>query len=245
MFFDALNTLLELDKEWIPKGKDKSLYIRPFIFASDEYIGMRPSETYKFVIFTCPVSAYYSAPVKVKIETHFTRAPLLGGTGSVKASGNYGGTLYPARLAKEEGYDQLIWTDSNAHKYLEEAGTMNVFFVIDGVVITPDLGDSILPGVTRQSVLELAKSWGLKTEERKISIEEIISAIEQGRLQEAFGTGTAATITSIELIGYNNTKYPLPILSETSFSKKILNYLDSLKAGEIEDKFGWLYKIKN
>lgn len=245
LFFDALDKLLTIDKQWVPKEPGMSLYIRPFIFGSDEYVGIRPSDTYKFIIFTCPVGAYYSEPVRVKIETQYTRAPQSGGTGSVKASGNYAGTLYPAKLAKEQGYDQLIWTDSNEHKFIEEAGTMNLFFVIDNVLITPKTSDSILPGITRDSIIEIAKGMGVKVEEREISVEEIIKAAKDNRLQEAFGAGTAATITQIKTIGYNNEDYNLPSVNSDNFSKKALNYLDDLKLGNIEDTKNWIYIINN
>jgi branched-chain amino acid aminotransferase len=168
LFMEGMNALLELDREWIPTAPGSSLYIRPFMFAADEYIGIRPSDNFTFMIITCPVGAYYSTPVKVRIETHYTRA-VEGGTGFAKAGGNYAGALYPAKLAQEEGYHQLIWTDGKEHKYIEESGTMNVMFVIDDTLVTPSIGDSILKGITRDSVLTLARQWGMKVEERRIN----------------------------------------------------------------------------
>lgn len=242
LFMDGMTTLLELDREWIPAKTGSSLYIRPFMFSSDEYIGIRPSENFTFMIITCPVGAYYSTPVKVRIETHYTRA-VEGGTGYAKAGGNYGGALYPAKLAQEEGYHQLIWTDGKEHKYIEESGTMNVMFVIDDKLVTPALSDSILNGITRNSVLTLAKHWGMKVEERRISVDELIEGLKRGRVKEAFGAGTAATIAHIELIGYEGEDYYLPPVENREFSNKVLNELDSMKKGISPDPFGWIYKV--
>lgn len=242
VFMGGLRELLKIDNAWIPSQKGTSLYIRPFAFAMDDYIGIRPSSNYKFMIITCPVGSYYSEPVKVKIETQYTRAAA-GGTGYAKAAGNYAAALYPAKLAQEKGYHQLIWTDSKEHKYIEESGTMNVMFVIDDTIITPAPSDTILNGITRQSVVAMAKSWGLKVEERKVSVEEVISAAQQGRLKEAFGAGTAATIAQIALIHHDGTDYHLPEIATREFSNKVLNALDAIKYGEAADPFNWVYKI--
>jgi branched-chain amino acid aminotransferase len=201
LFMKGLTELIKKDKEWVPSLSGTSLYIRPYIFAMDEYIGIRPSETYKFIIFTCPVGAYYSKPLKVKIETEFSRS-VQGGTGYAKAAGNYAGSLYPAKLAQKEGYDQLIWTDGVTHKYIEEAGTMNIMFVVGDKVLTATTNDTVLSGITRESVLTIARDWGIKVEERQVSVAEIVQALKAGAVKEAFGTGTAATITKIETIGY-------------------------------------------
>ncbi|MEM7548970.1 MAG: branched-chain amino acid aminotransferase [Bacteroidota bacterium] len=242
IFMSGLTELLRLDEAWIPNKPNTSLYIRPFIFATDEYVGIRPSDNYRFIIFTCPVGAYYSEPVKVKIETKYTRA-IEGGTGYAKAAGNYASSLYPAKLAQEKGYHQLIWTDGKEHKYIEESGTMNLVFVIDGKIVTAPTGDTILRGITRDSVLTLAKDWGYEVEERRISVEEIIRAIESGKLQEAFGVGTAATIAKIAVIGHEEMDYKLPEASEEDFSWKVLKALDDIKTGRAEDDHNWLYKI--
>ena len=242
LFMDGLNTLLDLDRQWIPTTPGSSLYIRPFLFSSDEYIGIRPSENFTFMIITCPVGAYYATPVKVRIETHYTRAAE-GGTGYAKAGGNYGGALYPAKLAQEQGYHQLIWTDAKEHKYVEESGTMNVMFVIDDTLVTPALGDSILRGITRDSVLTLARHWGVKVEERRVSVEELIQGLKSKRVKEAFGVGTAATIAHIELIGFEGEDYYLPPIEERKFSTKVLRELDALKRGLAPDPFGWIYKV--
>jgi branched-chain amino acid aminotransferase len=243
LFFEALTKLVSLDKEWIPSVDGSSLYIRPYMFATDEYIGVKASDTYKFVIFTCPVNTYYTAPVKVKLETHFTRATK-GGTGYAKAAGNYAGALYPARMGNLAGFDQMLWTDAAEHKYIEESGTMNIFFVVDDTLMTPKLSETILDGVTRDSVLKIATEWGMKVEEKRVSIEEIISAIEKGTLKEAFGAGTAATIAPIQMIGYNDIKYTLPEIETRVFSNKVIKYLDDIKRFRVEDKNYWMRLVE-
>lgn len=242
LFMDGLSTLLSLDQKWVPTAEGSSLYIRPFLFSADEYIGIRPSEDFTFMIILSPVGPYYSTPVKVKIETHYTRATE-GGTGFAKAGGNYGGAIYPAKLAQDKGYHQLLWTDGKTHEYIEESGTMNVMFVIDDTLVTPGLGDSILAGITRDSVLKLAKKWNVKVEERRISVKEVIEAAETGRLKEAFGAGTAATIAHIELIGYNDKDYYLPPIAERKLSNKIYEELEGIKRGQRPDPFGWITKM--
>ncbi len=243
LFMGGLMELIKLDKDWIPSSETGSLYIRPFLFATDEAIGVRPSETYKFVIISCPAGKYYSEPVKVLVEHDYIRA-VEGGVGYIKTAGNYGRSLYPTRLAQEKGYQQVIWTDAKTHEYVEESGTMNLMFVIDNVVITPQLSDTILSGITRDSVLALARDWGMKAEERKISVKEVLSAIEQGRLQEAFGTGTAATIAQIIGIGYDDKHYNLPAIETRTFSNKVDKALRDIRKGRVADKFNWMYPIK-
>lgn len=242
LFQKAMTELLKVDKDWIPDTANTALYIRPFVFAMDNYIGIRPSEKYRFMIISCPVGAYYNEPVKVKIETEYTRAAK-GGTGYAKAAGNYAGSLYPARLAQEQGYHQLVWTDATEHAYIEESGTMNIMFVINNTLITPEASSTILKGITRDSVLTLARDWGMKVEERKVSVKEIVEAAKNGELQDAFGVGTAATIAHIALIGHDGVDYQLPPVEKREFSNKILKGLDAIKLGETEDKFNWLYKL--
>lgn len=243
MFLAGLEALLDLDRDWIPTKKGTALYIRPFLFATDEYVGIRPSERYKFIILTCPVGSYYSEPVKVKIETHYTRAAE-GGVGRAKAAGNYAASLYPAKLGAEEGYRQLVWTDAKTHEYIEEAGTMNIVFVINNTIITPsEDSDTILRGITKRSVLEIAEAWGYKVEERRVTVKEVIDALENNTLQEAFGAGTAATIAPISVIGYKGKDYTLPAVEEREFSNKVKNYIDAYKLGEEEDKFNWLMRL--
>jgi len=240
VFMEGLRELINLDSNWVPSKEGTSLYVRPYVFSADEYIGIRPSVDFDFMIITCPVGAYYSKPVRVKIETHYTRAAE-GGTGFAKAGGNYGGSMYPAKLAQEEGYDQLIWTDAKEHKFIEESGTMNVMFLIDDTLITAPAGDTILNGITRDSVLTLARDWGMKVAERKVSVEEVIDAAKSGRLQEAFGAGTAATIANIATIGHDGVDYDLP--ENRTFSGKVLTTLDDIRTGRSEDRFGWVHRI--
>lgn len=242
LFFEALKELLFLDQDWIPPYDGSALYIRPFMFATDDYIGVKPSETYRFIIFTCPVNTYYTEPVKVKIETVYSRA-CEGGVGRVKAGGNYGAALYPARLNQMEGYHQNIWTDAKEHKYIEESGTMNVMFMIGDKLLTPPTSGTILPGITRSSVLTIARDWGLNVEETSVHVDEIINALKKGTLKEAFGTGTAATVARIKLIGYRNKKYELTDPTPEDFSVKVGEYLDKMKRGDVEDKFNWVYRV--
>lgn len=242
LFMEGLSTLVALDQNWVPKDEGSSLYIRPFLFSADEYIGIRPSENFTFMIILSPVGPYYSTPVKVKIETQFTRAAE-GGTGYAKAGGNYGAALYPAKLAQDEGYHQLLWTDGKTHQYIEESGTMNVMFVVDNTLITPALSDSILAGITRDSVLKLARKWGMSVEERKVSVSEIIEAARSGRLREAFGAGTAATIAHIELIGFEGKDYYLPAIAERKFANRVYEELEGIKRGTRPDPFGWITKM--
>jgi len=241
IFMEGLKTLIALDSNWIPKAEGSSLYIRPFMYSADEYIGIRPSENFTFQIILCPVGAYYSTPVKVKIESHYTRA-VAGGTGFAKAGGNYGGAIYPAKLAQDKGYHQLIWTDGVEHKYIEESGTMNVMFVMNNKLITPALSDSILAGITRDSVLKLAQHLGIETEERKISVQELREGLEKGTVTEAFGAGTAATIAHIELIGFDDRDFVLPPVAERKIANQIYQSLDAIKRGSSQDVFNWLVK---
>ena len=242
IFMEGMSALMGLDRAWIPTAEGSSLYIRPFMFSADEYIGIRPSLDFTFMIINSPVGPYYATPVKVKIETHYTRATE-GGTGFAKAGGNYGSSLYPAKIAQEQGYHQLIWTDAREHKYVEESGTMNLMFVFDDTLVTPALSDSILKGITRDSVLTLARHWGIKTEERKISVRELIDGLESGRVKEAFGAGTAATIAHIELIGHEGKNHYLPPVETRKFSNRVLNELDGMKRGIKKDPFGWIHTV--
>ncbi len=242
VFMNGLKQLLDIDREWVPKQAGSSLYIRPFMIAIDEYVGIRPSDTYAFIVFTCPVNSYYTEPLSVKIEEEFTRAAP-GGTGAAKAAGNYAASLYPAKLAQQQGFRQLIWTDSIEHKYIEESGTMNVCFIIGDKLITPKSSDTILAGITRNSVTTVAEKWGLTVEERKVEVKEIVDAMENGTLKEAFGAGTAATIAQIKSINFRGKNYELPAIENREFSNKVYKYLDDLKNGRIEDPFGWTVKV--
>lgn len=243
VFMEGLKQLIKLDYNWVPSKEGTSLYIRPFLIATDEYIGVRPSDNYRFYIITSPGGAYYSDPVKVLVEPNFIRA-VEGGVGFVKASGNYGRSLFPTKLAQQRGYQQIMWTDARNHRYLEESGTMNLMFVIDDVLITPALGDTILAGITRDSVLTLARDWKMKVQERKISIDEVIDAHKRGLLDEAFGTGTAATIAPISHIGFEGKDYELPPVEGRIFSNRVGKELDNIRKGRAADNHNWLYKVE-
>ena len=244
LFTQAVEEIVRIDHQWIPSGELSSLYIRPFMMAVDEYVGIKESDTYTFIIFTSPVGAYYSAPVKVYISEDYIRA-FPGGVGFAKCAGNYGASLLPLRLAKQKGYDQVLWLDGIEKKYLQECGTMNVFFVIDHILITPPLDEgTILDGVTRNSVIQIAKKQGVKVEERKISTAEFFAALAEGRVQEAFGAGTAATIAPIIGIGFEEKHFELPAVETREISAKIKQELFAIKSGEINDEFGWMMKIK-
>ena len=242
LFMEGLKQLVSLDRDWVPTTEGASLYIRPFLIGTDEYIGVKPSDDYRFYIITSPGGMYYNEPIKVLVETNFIRA-VEGGVGYVKASGNYGRSLFPTKLAQQRGYHQIIWTDGRNHRYLEESGTMNLMFVIDDVLITPPLGDTILAGITRDSVLTLARDWKMKVQERKISIDEVIDAHKRGTLEEAFGTGTAATIAHIAQIGFEGKDYVLPPVPERIFSNRVAKELDNIRKGRVVDRHNWMYKI--
>lgn len=242
LFMETLTQLVKLDKDWIPNGEGESLYIRPHMFAVDEFVGVRPSESYYFVIFTCPVGKYYTTELKVKIETDYTRA-VKGGTGHAKAAGNYGASLFPTQIAKDAGFDQVLWTDAHSHEYFEESGTMNVVFLSGNTLMSPALSDSILDGVTRNSVLQVARDWGYQVEERKVSVKEIIELLKQNKLDGAFGVGTAATIAPICLIHYEGVDYELNKDQSADFAGRVSSYLDRLKRGAEQDIHNWNYKI--
>ncbi len=242
IFIGGIRQLLTLDHGWIPTHQGASLYIRPFMFGADEFIGIRPSDTYKFIIFTCPVGAYYTEPVNVKIETEYTRA-FPGGIGSAKTAGNYAASLYPARINQEKGYHQLIWTDGIEHKYIEEAGTMNIMFRKGNQIFTPNPSDTILNGITRRSVVQLAKDWGYDVQERPVEVQEVIDLLKKNELDEAFGAGTAATIAHIIRIHHKGVDYELPPVSQRTFSNKVLKTLDDIKYGRIADPHGWIMHI--
>ena len=242
-FVDMIRKLIEIDSEWVPKANGYSLYIRPFLFATDEFIGIKPSNNYKFLIFTCPVGVYYSEPVNVKIEEFYTRASL-GGVGGAKTAGNYAASLYPAKKGTEQGFDQLIWTDGIEHKYIEESGTMNVVFEIDGKLITPaEDTDTILKGITKRSVVEVAGHLNIPMEERKITVEEVVTALREGRVTDAFGAGTAATIAPIAKIGFRDELFEIPKDSPRASSSEIRQFLQDVKDGTTEDIFNWMVKV--
>lgn len=242
IFIEGMRQLIDLDKDWIPAKKDHSLYIRPVMFATDTMLGVRPSDTYKFLIILSPTGPYFSAPMKISVEEKYTRAAP-GGVGFAKNAGNYGGSMIAATEAKKEGYDQVLWTDAFEHKWLHEVGMMNVFFIIDNVAITPGLDEgTILNGVTRSSVLTVLKDMGIDTEERKISIDEVMDAYKKGTLQEVFGTGTAATIAPIKELKYKD--FVMKFLPESwKVAPKVKQTLADIRNGVVDDKHNWLLFI--
>lgn len=242
IFVQGIAALVELDKDWIPAAENHSLYIRPFMFSTDPYLGVQPSKSYKFIVITCPVGAYFPKPLDVKVETHYSRASE-GGFGFAKAAGNYAGSLYPAQQAAKEGFDQVIWTDARDHAYIEELGAANLMFMIDGKLLTPSTRDTVLDGITRDSVLTLARHWGLDVEERRVSVAEVIEALKEGRMTEAFGVGTAATVAPIASIGFEGERYSLPDLSKAELSQRVLKALNGIRYGQSADEFEWNYLV--
>lgn len=241
VFLEGLTELIRLDANWIPSGKG-SLYIRPVYFATDEFIGLKPSESYKFIIITCPVGPYYSNPVKLMVTDQYVRA-CEGGTGAAKVAGNYAASLLADKEAKAKGYDNVIWLDAIHKKYIEECGTMNLAFVIDNAVVTPKLTGTILNGITRDSVLTLFADMGVKVEERSVSIDEIAEAYDGGVLSEAFGMGTAATIAPISTINYQGRDLILPAVSESKYSQAVGEKLEAIKTAKCEDPYGWVVRV--
>lgn len=242
MFLEGIKALVDIDREWVPKAPNHSLYLRPFMFGSSEFVAARPAEKYIFCIITSPVGPYYAGDVKVKIEETFTRSAS-GGVGSTKCAGNYGGAFYATDQAKKEGYTQVIWTDHANHELVEESGTMNVAFIIDDTFITPPLSDRILAGITRDSILTLLRDRNIvKVEERPIKVEEVVAAAKEGRLQEAFGMGTAAVISPICTIGYRGTDFDIAT-PENGYAMKIKKELTDLRSGVTEDTYGWMMKF--
>jgi branched-chain amino acid aminotransferase len=241
LFVQSIAALVELDKDWVPEAPN-SLYIRPFMFATDPYLGVAPAKTYKFMVLTGPVGAYFSKNLKVKIETHYSRSSE-GGFGYAKAAGNYGGAMLPSQLAVEEGFDQLIWTDAKDHAYIEELGAANVVFILNGKMITPSTRDTILKGITRDTVLTLAREWGIQVEERRVSVAEIIAGAKDGSLTEAFGVGTAATIAHIAEISFNGELFTLTDPAQRPVSNRLFKTLTDLRIGLIPDTHDWNYII--
>lgn len=240
LFLDAVHTLVDLEKEWIPKVEGGALYLRPFIFAFDDILGVRPSQTYKFIILALPVGPYYAKPVSLKAEDTYIRAAV-GGTGMAKAAGNYAASLYPAMKAKEEGFDQILWLDANEFKYVQEVGTMNIFFVINDTIVTPATDGAILKGITRKSMIHVLKDRGYKVEERPITIDEVMAAGKDGSLKEVFGTGTAAVISYVKEISHKGNKITVDPDSY-EIAPMLKSFVNDLRAGKIEDPYGWIEK---
>ena len=242
IFIEGMRQLIALDKNWIPQRHDYSLYIRPLMFASDEVIGVKPSENYKFVIMLSPTGPYYSAPMRIYVEEKYVRA-VEGGVGYAKTAGNYAAAMYATAQAKKQGYDQVLWTDAFEHKYVHECGTMNVFFVIGDKALTPELDSgTILDGVTRASVITLLKEMGYNVEERPVSILEIIDAYKSGTPVEAFGAGTAATISPIKELKYKDFVMHFDV-DKWKTAPAIKTTMSEIREGRREDKYNWMWKI--
>ncbi len=242
---EAMKKLVDIDRDWVPEAPNTSLYVRPFIIATDPNLGVRPSYTYQFIIITGPVGAYYKEglnPVKIYVESHYVRA-VAGGIGQAKASANYAASLKAQMVAKEKGYSQVLWLDGIERKYVEEVGTMNVFFVLGDEIVTPALNGSILPGITRKSCIELLRSWGLNVSERRVSIQEIYDASEKGLLKEAFGTGTAAVISPIGELCWNDKKITLSEGRIGEISQKLYDELTGIQYTRKPDPFNWVFKV--
>ena len=237
IFMDGLKKLLEIDNSWIPTNEGSSLYIRPFMFASGNGFHASPADAYKLVICTAPSGAYFGGKVKVLIEEKYARAAN-GGVGFAKAGGNYAAQFYPTKLAIDKGYNQVIWTDDNTHEYIEEAGAMNIFIRIHDTLITSPTSDRILDGITRKSILQIAKDAGIEVEVRKITVSEVVASAQSGSLKEMFGAGTAAVISPIAGFGYKDSEYELPVL-ENPYASSLKKQITDIQTNKVEDPYGW------
>lgn len=243
---DALQQLITIDQDWIPSAPGTSLYIRPFVIATEPALGVAPSKQYQFIIIMSPVGAYYPEgvnPVRIYVESHYVRA-VVGGVGEAKTAGNYAASLKAQEVAHEKGYTQVLWLDGVHRKYIEEVGSMNVFFKINGKVHTPALNGSILDGITRSSIIQLLKHWNIPVEERTISIDELYEAAKTGELEEAFGTGTAAVISPVGELNWHDEKIPINNNKTGELSQKLYDTLTGIQKGAIPDPFGWMIEVK-
>lgn len=245
MALEALKQLLKVDKDWIPGEAGTSLYIRPFMIATEPYLGVAPSTKYRFMIILSPVGSYYKEgihPVKILVENEYVRA-VSGGTGTAKTAGNYAASLKAQEIADAKGYSQVLWLDGVEKKYIEEVGSMNVFFKINGEVVTPALNGSILEGITRKSIIEMLKYWGVPVIERRVSMEELKEAHATGDLEEAFGTGTAAVISPIGEFNWQDEKFIVNEGKTGELSKRLYDTLTGIQTGAVEDPFNWIVTI--
>ncbi|SDE18895.1 branched-chain amino acid aminotransferase [Riemerella columbipharyngis] len=244
IFMEGLKALVDIDRDWVPYGEGTSLYLRPLIFATEEALKARIATKYMFAIVATPVKNYYSEPISVKIADYYSRSAS-GGVGSAKAAGNYAAAFYPTKLANEEGYEQIIWTDDNTHEYFEESGTMNVFVRINDTIYTPPVSEKILDGVTRDSFIQLAKHNNIEVKDEPISVKLVLEAHSKGELKEVWGVGTAVVTNVFKALGYKDKKYNLPDLKEEeSFSLKLKKQLVGIQTNEAEDPFGWRIKVE-
>jgi len=242
IFMEGMRELIKIDKDWIPAEKDHSLYIRPFMFATDAMLGVHPSDSYLFIIILSPTGPYYPRPLKILVEEKYTRAAP-GGVGFAKNAGNYGGSLIASSEAQQLGYDQVLWTDAFEHKWLQEVGTMNVFFVIDHKAVTPSLDEgTILDGVTRKSVITILNEMKVPVEERHVHVDELVKAYQEGRLQEVFGTGTAATIARVQTVKYRDHVLEFSE-KDWNLSTEVKKRLDAIRLHQAPDTYQWMYKV--
>jgi branched-chain amino acid aminotransferase len=242
LFREALVQLVSVDHAWVPEGPDSTLYVRPYMFASEEHVGLQPANEFLFMVLSAPFRPRFHKPIRVKVEREFVRAAP-GGVGYAKCAGNYAAAMYPTQLAKEEGFDQLVWTDALTHSRVEESGAMNVMFVIDGALVTPPLSDTILDGVTRESLLMLAREAGIRVEERDVTVEELRSGIPGGQVTEAFGAGTAAIVAPIRTISIDGVDYNLPDPQDNhhhSIMLRLKQLLHEIRFGLVEDRHQWM-----
>jgi branched-chain amino acid aminotransferase len=243
LFTSSLEAIVKADENWIPTAEGCSLYLRPVVFASESKLGVKVSDQYMFVIMSSPVGPYFTKPVRLKVEQEYVRAAE-GGTGFAKCAGNYGGAFYPTQLARQQGFDQVIWTDAKEHKYVDESGAMNIMFVMDGKLVTPALSSSILDGVTRSSLVQLAKDMGVTVEERKISIDELEKGFQSGKLTEAFGAGTAAVVSPVATININGKDHHLPAVTDSALMMRLKKKFSDLRTGVQADVHNWNHILK-
>ncbi|MBC6993261.1 branched-chain amino acid aminotransferase [Neolewinella lacunae] len=241
-FVEAVSQLVALDQDWIPPAEGSALYLRPFMFATDEFIGVRPSDSYRFCIFTAPVGPYYAKPVRLVVEQEYIRA-VPGGTGEAKAGGNYAASLLPAYLAQQKGFDQVVWMGGPKQTQIQEVGTMNIFFVIDGEVVTPATDGAILKGITRKNFIAILRDKGYQVTERVVEIDEIVAAHDAGKLEEMFGAGTAAVVSHVAELQYKDKLMVLPDVAERKIGPMLKKHIDGLRTGAVEDKFNWLVRV--
>ncbi len=245
-FLQAIIELVKIDEDWIPKKKGSSLYIRPFVIATEPSLNVKPSSEFKFIIILSPVGAYYKEglnPVKIWIEDEYVRA-VRGGIGEAKTGGNYAASMLSQEKAHEAGFSQVLWLDGIEHKYIEEVGAMNIFFKIDGKIVTPMLNGSILPGVTRASVIDVCKSWGYDVEERRISVDELYEAAKNGKLEEVFGSGTAAVISPVGTLKFGDDVFDINNGKIGEVSQRVYDTITEIQTGKVEDTFNWIVEVK-
>lgn len=242
LFMEAIEQLVKLDHQWVPKKEGNALYIRPFAMAFEPVISASSANIFRFYIITSPVGSYYSKPVSLTTARQYVRA-VKGGTGNIKAAGNYAASLYPVKKAKEKGFDQVLWLDAYEHKYVEEVGTMNIFFLIDDVLVTRELSGTILPGITRDSVIKLAKHWDIPVEERELTIDEVMEAGKSGKLQEVFGSGTAAVISPVKAISHDGETIQVHQEGRGPLGQRLYDAIYGMQTGKHEDPFGWIHPV--